>query len=217
MSASTGQADGPLRPRRRRWGVLIRFFVPRYDELSLFVMSLAFLSLFVADAGMRAGCRRHLAAELWDPRTYLVVAPFAAGLLFSLFNVFVTRRKSGFEKSAMLFFAVVVSAGTGIVAGVQMLEGFHGWMLVFPIWNIANGVLLLLLDRLCILDQDNIADEEATLDQVLLGALVVLAVLLVCHGVCRLHWSVTLSICVAYATNVNWAMVRFLRGPGRAA
>ncbi len=206
----------------RRAGFLIRFLVPRYDEVSLFMMSLAFLGLLVIDGELRAALRRQMDVAWWDPRIYLVAIPFAAGMLFALFNALFARRKSDFEKTAMLFFAVTVSAFAGIAAGIHLLAESRGWMLALPIWNIADGVLLLLLDRLCYLDNRNIADEDATPGQVGFGALVVLALLAVCCGICRAHWAITLSICVAYATNINWVVMKLsskakpaVRGPAR--
>lgn len=73
----------------------------------------------------------------------------------------------------MLLFAVLVTGGTGLYAGWLMLDRSRGWLIIFPVWNIVNGALLLVLARLRIIDTDCIVDEKATFGQVLLTAIVV--------------------------------------------
>ena len=189
----------------KRPNLLSRLLIPRYDEMSLFLMSIAFVLLFFTDAELRTRSHELLLSESALTR-YLFLLFFVAGLLLSLYHVFTKRRKNTPEKIAMLVFAVMVNGLSGVAAGVHMLEHSRGILMVFPIWNIVNGGLLLLMLRFDIIDESSIVDDNAAPVQLVLGGLVVVAALIVCRFVFELYWAVTFSICVAYATNLNRAV-----------
>ena len=181
---------------------IARLFIPRYNELALFLMSIAFVLLFFTHADLRAGSQELLFDD-FDPWRYIALVLFMLGILFSLYDVFTTMQKTDWEKKAMLFFAVMVNGVGGVAAGIHVLEDSHGLLMVFPIWNIVNGVLLLLMYRFDIIDESSIVDDNATPFQVLLGSIVIVATFVVCRFVFEMYWAITFSICVTYATNVN--------------
>jgi DNA-directed RNA polymerase subunit RPC12/RpoP len=178
------------------------FLTPRYDDLTLFALSLSFLLLWLINADLRRDLTK-VFLEGWsgDITIWLIVA--VIGMALSLINVFLQREKSDFEKSTMLIFAVVVTAGTGLYAGWIMLHESKGWLLIFPAWNILNGGLLLLLFRLGVVDTDCIVDEQASFAEVVLTAICVPVLLTVCHYWFELHWAVTFSIAVAYTMSLH--------------
>lgn len=190
----------------------IDLFVPRYDELSLFLMSLSFFLVYFLDPDLNALAYKFLITE-FDPRLYSFYAVFLlfiCGAAFSIYHVFTTAQKTDSEKFAMLYFAVLVNGLTGLLAGAHLLQTSHGYLKVFPVWNILNSLLLLLLYRFHLIDESAIADDNATPYQVVAGGAVVLVVFLVCQFVFRLHWTITFSVCVCYATNVNSFLQRLL-------
>ncbi len=128
---------------------------------------------------------------------------FVLGIMFSLYHVFTTREKTDMEKTAMFFFAIFVNGFSGVVAGIHMLKDSHGILMVFPIWNIVNGALLLLMYRFEIIDESSIVDDNATAFQVISGSMVVVATFIVCRFVFEMYWAITFSICVTYASNLN--------------
>ena len=178
------------------------FLAPRYDDLTLFALSLSFLLLWLIDADLRRDLAK-VFLEGWsgDITIWLMVA--LIGMALSLLNVFLQREKSDLEKSTMLVFAVVVTAGTGLYAGWIMLHQSKGWLLIFPAWNILNGGLLLLLFRLGIVDTDCIVDEPAGFAEVVITAFCVPVLLTVCHYWLELHWTITFSIAVAYTLSLH--------------
>ena len=178
------------------------FLTPRYDDLTLFALSLSFLLLWLIDASLRRDLTR-VFLEGWsgDITIWLIIA--LIGMVLSLVNVFLQRDKSDLEKSTMLIFAVVVTAGTGLYAGWIMLHQSQGWLLIFPAWNILNAGLLLLLFRLGIVDADCIVDEPAGFAEVVITAFCVPVLLTVCHYWFELHWTVTFSIAVAYTLSLH--------------
>ena len=134
------------------------------------------------------------------------------GIAFSLYHVFTSRQKTDWEKTCMLFFAVIINALAGISAGMHMLEGSHGLLSVFPIWNIMNGALLFLMYRFDIIDEGSIVDDNATLLQVIVGSVVVVFAFAICTFIFDMYWAITFSICVAYASNVNGVVQSIVLG-----
>lgn len=127
----------------------------------------------------------------------------AAGALFCLVNVFFAREKSEFEKTLMLFFAVLVTVGAGFSAGRPMMSGGFGLLTLFPLWNILNGLLLLILATFGILDEDCLTGERATVRQVLLATASITLLILACHHLWHLNPLTTFSIAVAYTMSLH--------------
>lgn len=184
--------------------------IPRYNEISLFLMSIAFVLLFFTNADLRTESHEFFFND-FDPRSYIALAFFVLGILYSLFHVFTTLQKTDWEKTTMLFFAVIINAFSGIAAGTHMLEAVHGLLVIFPVWNIINGGLLLILYRFDFIDESSIDDDNATPLQVLLGSIIVVATFVICHYIFKLYWAFTFSICVAYASNINETLQNLFR------
>ena len=193
-----------------------RAFIPRYDELSLYLMSLSFLLTFLANGRLRTMVFTAF-ADNFDPRyfpLYIVLFLFLAGLAFSIYHVFSSRKKTPEEKEAMLYFAVIINGLAGILAGARMFEDSPGILLLFPVWNILNSLVLLGMYWLRMVNEETISDDNTPLVDVLAGSVAVLAL----YGLCRwldLYWAYTFSICVAYATSLSSAFHRLLLGRRR--
>ncbi len=185
-----------------------------FDEASLFAMSFAFFMLVALDAGMRKGLHSfvsHLLGGSIYKKTagiILILLPFAAGLVFSVYHSFSKRDKSFWEKSTMLFFAVTITAGAGLSAGLYILSRRCNFpLIIFVIWNLIYAVLLIgkfeyatIEDEL---DADYISDRNATIGQVIFAAATAGIVLLSCLYIFKLHWSITYSVCVAFTTSMD--------------
>ena len=147
------------------------------------------------------------------PRVLVIVA---IGALFSLVNMFFRRDKSEFEKTMMLFFAIVVTMATGISAGRPMLSGGYGLLALFPLWNTINGFLLLALGGLGVLD-DCLTGQRAGRRRVLLATVAITLLVAVCHYLFKLDPLTTFSIAVAYAMSLHnasrrlWKTLRVVR------
>lgn len=188
------------------------FLVPHYDETSLFVMSITFVLLYLVNKTMRTDLHKLVSYDS-DIRLIIIVALcFVVGMVFSVFHAFSTRQKNIGEKAAMLVFAVLVSAGTGIYAGIHMLKNSGGWLIIFPIWNIINGILLLIMFRTGAVDVDCISDRNATSAQVVMGLFSTFVVLVCCQYFFKLHWAITYSICICYTVSFDKA-VQSVIGP----
>jgi hypothetical protein len=139
----------------------------------------------------------------------MIATLFLAGLLVSLFHVFVTKEKGPITKIFMLVFALLLSGVSGIAAAVHMIRETSGVLLAFPIWNIING--LILLWYVGMVDDSRVKDADATPLQVAVGLLTAGVIFVVCQSVLHWHWSITLPVCIAYATNMNRYVQKLVR------
>jgi hypothetical protein len=197
---STAQ-DAELYREKAGW------LIPTYDELSLFLMAITFILLCVGNSQSR-GWIRHFFSQVDDLRIYILVLLFLAGLGLSLYHVFTRREKTILEKRLMMLFAVLTNAGAGIISGWYVLKNsdVNDWQLVFPIWNVINGALLLLMLRFKIVDEECISDRDATPVQIFLGLTAVLVIFALCNYVFKLYWAITFSICIVYTTSFDKAL-----------
>jgi DNA-directed RNA polymerase subunit RPC12/RpoP len=204
-------APAPTAEERRRQALkmLLAPLLPRYDDLTLFTLSLAFLFLLLIDETSRRDLTAALLAMHGDKAPLLFLFT-AFGMVCALVGVFLRRKKSEFQKRAMLLFAAYVTAGTGIYAGWRMLDRSQIWLIVFPAWNIMDGALLLLLLYARVVDTECILDEKATFGQVVVTLLAVPILLTTCRYLFVLHWSITFSIAVAYTMSLHRILRRRL-------
>ena len=175
-----------------------KLFFPDYDEASLFVMSISVVILFFISADFRS--KALFSLYFFGFAGFILMA---GGLVLSLFHIFSHRRKSGLEKRAMLFFAIVVNAFSAWVGGLYILRNTTGWMIVFPTINIVTALFLLFLFLVEFIDERVISDKDYSPKMVIPGAVLGLAILMMNNYAFKLYWAVNLCICVGYATVLN--------------
>ena len=195
--------------RRQKLKHRLRAFIPSYDEVTLFTLSFSFIAIYLMSGKLREDLY-YLVGKMGDARIIIAVLAAAAGMLLSLAGVFSRREKYDFEKYLMLFFAVFVTAGTGIYSGYIVLEESQGWLIIFPAWNIANGAILLLLFRFGILDTECIVENGFDCLQILASAAIAALLLALCNYVFKMHWAISYSICVCYTISINDAIHGYL-------
>lgn len=200
-------------PDKNAAKMLLSPLIPKYDDLKLFALSLAFLLLVLIDRELRQDVTKAFTGEL-GPRVTVLFFFACFGMVCSLVNIFMQREKSELEKRAMLLFAILVTGGTGIYTGWLMLSQSRGWLMIFPAWNIINGVLLLLLMRAGIIDTDCIISRKAAFGQIVVTAVVIPILLTSCLYLFELHWAITFSIATVYTMNLHGALGRLLEPEG---
>jgi hypothetical protein len=192
-------------------------FLPKYDDLTLFTLSATFLLLFLIHRNAPTEWELKFDDE-WIVNVGLstlrplggLMALAGVGMVASLFSVFFKRDKPLFLKYMMLCFAVLVTTGTGIYAGYITLKTTHGWLMIFPAWNILTSAVLLLMFRAGLVGADCITDEHASLWQVILSIICISILVAICHFGFNLHWTITYSICVCYTMSLNHTLTDLL-------
>ena len=206
------QAVSPKdRDKRAAKRLLSRSFV-QYDDLSLFALSATLLFLLLIHVNPRSELLR--LALRWPfigltARVTALLLCASSGMLLSFVGVFLRREKSELEKWLTLLFAIAITAGTGIYGGIVVMREASRWLVVFPAWNILNGLILLSLFGTGIVNIGSITGERANLLQVLLALASIGVLLVLCRYVFRVHWVIAYSICVCYTMNLHRAVRDF--------
>ncbi len=179
--------------------------LPRYDDLTLFALSVTFLLLLASNPKTRTDLGRG-DIFLRDGRVVILVGLAILGMLFSLFGIFFRGPKPTSVKWPMLVFAVLVTAGTGAYAGYVTLKSARGWLMIFLAWNILNAALLLLLFRAGLMGVDCVVDRAARFSQVIVTVIAICILLAVCQCLFQLHWAITYSVSVGYTMSLHHAL-----------
>lgn len=193
------------------------FFIPTYDKLSLFLMAVTLILLFVINTELRDLIRDliyHLRAELSTYCFLLFPICFAIYLFYFMVSELEVEEETDRKKKFMLAFAMLANVGSGIFAGIYVIKNTteFTWLFIFPVWNIINGVLLLLMLQYKFIDDECISDRKATFFQIILGLLAVCVILFLCNYVFKLYWAITFSICIVYTTSFDRALQNVLPG-----
>jgi hypothetical protein len=187
--------------QRRKWVAqrYVSLTCARYDDLTLFTLSLALLLLVT------------LNIELWGDLTLLLrVEDIAAvaivagiGMVLAVVNIALGRERSEEQKQVMLAFAVLVPAATGVYAGWIVLKDCPRWQMIFPAWNILGGAGLAFEWFAGVVTTDSITGERPTPVQFLTTTVSTVLLLLLCQYIFKLHWAISFSVTVCYALSLQ--------------
>ncbi len=183
------------------------FLVPTYDRLSLFLMAITWILLYVINDQLRQPIQSFLKVNNIRVVLAILVLPVAF-LLIGIYQIFIKREESDFEKSMLLWFAIGTNISICIVASVYIFRNTNvsNWELVFPIWNIVNAVILYLMWEIDLLNENCIVERETRPAQIIFGIAAVVIIIFACNYITKLHWSITFSICIVYTTSFDRAL-----------
>jgi DNA-directed RNA polymerase subunit RPC12/RpoP len=194
------------------WASFYKAFFPAYDELSLFLTAFTLIMLFIANPAFHELIHKLF---MTDPNSiffYFVAAIPLCGFALSIYHFYSSRDKTDFEKWAMFIFAVSTNISTAVVAGIYTLNESAGWVIIFPVWNLINAVLMIFMN-VFLINQDCttiyrycITDRQASFHQITLSMTVVFLIFMSCNFIFNLHWAVTFSICIVYMTSFDRAL-----------
>ena len=188
------------------------FLVPTYDELSLFLTAVTFIVLFAVNANVRELIFSGITS--FNIGLCILLVILLGGIILSLCHIFVAMEKNRFEKAVMMVFVVMANAITGIMAGWYVMKNSNAcdWRLIFPIWNLVNGVFLLLMLFFNIVNEECVSDRHATPAQIIFGLTAVFIIFAICNYVFKFYWAITFSVCVIYTTSFDRALQNVLPG-----
>jgi len=201
-------ATGASSPGDRLKSLLL----PSYDEITMFLMSVTVVLVTVCNPSLRDRLMGFIfsVSGVFFGGAYILI--YVCGLVLSIYHIFSSRAKNQTEKYLMLFFAVFTNGTSAICAGFYLLEHSVIWLVVFPIWNIVSGAVLILMLWFDIVDRRCVSDREATILQAIVGLAAVVAVFFACSLLLKFHWAITFSICIAYSTSLDGAIRKVCRG-----
>lgn len=188
-------------------GWLKRFGLqPKFSEAALFLMSVAFFVIFLLNQdGVLFDLQRVLdvAANTRKGGNIIIfIAYMGVGLLYSVYHIFKRGKKSDMARSAMLWFGIGITAGTGILGGMYVWRTEVGWVPgVVSVWNTLYGFALLFTLR-AHSSHTQVEQRDAKLHEVVIGCVMLAAIIWI--GMLRnTYWAVLFSGCVAYITAFN--------------
>lgn len=187
-----------------------KVFEPTFDELTLFVLAYTCILLIGANTYnlIKSG---EIHQNMNGLVAFLPVTIIVVGIALSLHHAFSKRKKERLEKQIMFLFASFVSGFAGIWGGTYLLSNSEkwSWILVFPVLNIVSSYLIL-GSKNRVLDERCIDDRNVTITEVAVSAAIVTVAFLITAKYLHYHWAATLSICVAYGTNLNRVIINIL-------
>jgi hypothetical protein len=181
------------------------FLIPAYDKLSILLMAISFILALSSKSFI------HIFTSDFVKLSKTEMMIFLSSLfMFIIFPILILFRslvltEADLKKQFMLFFAVLINAYSGITAGIYIIGNNTNsyWMLIFPVWNVINSLLLLPLFYANIIDEDCISDRQATPKRIIFGLISIISIFLLCNYVFKLYWAITFSICIIYTTSFD--------------
>ena len=176
---------------------------PCYDELSLFVMSIAYLFLYFTNPDVQVQLHEHVLSAPIVLAALLLVF-FAAGIVLSLFHAFSERRKTEPEKLLMLYFGVIANYAAGVAAAIHIFREAGSWLFfLLPALNIVYATAPVVLGGTTLIDDSYVRDDDAAPAELATGLAFLAVLIAVCQYYHEFYWAITFSICVAYATGLS--------------
>jgi len=190
MEQNLQEEDGP--------GVKLfeKYFIPRYDELTLYLHGISFIILICMSDGFR-DFLLNLATH--NPKIILTMMFITAGTFVSIYNAFVYRKKSDFEKNLMLIFAIFSNAlivfYTLEVWNDRNIDALNIYNLPVII-NMAYTIFLVLLLRFDGITISSISDDDVPVYQVIAATIPVIIAFIYFEYIVKETWNITYSWCV---------------------
>jgi hypothetical protein len=185
------------------------YFIPRYDELTLYLHGVSFVMLVALNSDFRFF---FLSLTNESLKAVIIKAIVFIGAFFSIFNALVQRKKSDFEKMTMLMFAIFSNLYVSIYAldhqwdaGDQPL-GLSQYVAMF---NFLYTLLLMVLLRTGAIDDSSISDEDVPYCQVMVVTIPIVLVYLFCQFILNASWYTTYSWCV-FVSLISKEILRFI-------
>ncbi|MBN1391550.1 MAG: hypothetical protein JW947_01970 [Sedimentisphaerales bacterium] len=188
------------------------FLIPTYDKLSLLLTAVTLLLLLITNHNWIHPAGENNWIDSFKHIDYRLIVSFAP--IIFIFIIGFLWQAAASPKTALLLFAVLTNVVVGFISGRYVIKNsdIHNWQLIFPVWNIINSVLLILMLRLKIIDEECISDRKATPVQIILGLIAVLIIFILCNYVFKLYWAITFSICIVYTTSFDRALQNVFPG-----
>ena len=175
----------------------------KYNELFTYLTALTCVILFFTHPDFRQFLAQILKG-VWgnghidDIIGFVVLGLIAIlGFSLSLFHVFTIREKSSIEKYFMGAFAIGANSLADIEAGVEEINSVRSLLVLFPIWNIVMGIVMLIQIRF---GKFTVTDENASLLEVSGHSIALLVVFAIVNVAFHVTWAMAFSICLFYSS-----------------
>ena len=173
--------------------------VPRYTEITLYLISITFIMFLLTSSEFRAEAFVFFEDVV---ETVFWGAIILSGLVVSIYGAFTKRTLGRKEKNLILLAVISLNFFVAVHAGMYVLEETQNWLIIFPVLNILNAVFCLFLFRLGAITEKSISEKQAKKEEVILGTIFVILIFLISQYIFNHYWAITFSICLIYATSL---------------
>jgi phosphatidylserine synthase len=183
----------------------------KYSELSAYLTSLTCVIIFCTHPDLRQYLSNIFDNSKEGGQIYaLFIAGFIAilGFVLSIFHVFTNRQKTQVEKYLMGAFTIGATAIAGIEAAIDELNSGGSFLVLFPIWNILMGIIMLYQIRY---GKFEVTDENATILEVSVGSILLFIVFAITYFTFHLSWAMAFSICMLYSTSLMFILAWIIK------
>jgi hypothetical protein len=174
--------------------------IPKYSEISLYLTALTFVLLFLTNRDIGDILFDFCFDDLGGVVFFFV---FFMGLVSSFYFAVSDVVTPKFIKSSMLLFVISTNLGVAVYGGLYILENLEGFLIVFPVLNMINAFLMLLLLRMQVINEESISNENARPREILVGSVSLVILFVFSQYLLRNFWAVTFSLCLTYSSMIN--------------
>jgi hypothetical protein len=196
---------------------------PKYNESALFCIAYSFLLLLIFHEGVFSFFPRTLFDISKEYQGFKgIVVTLAAilfyigffyGLLLSIYHIFTKKVKKEFEKFAMFTFVILACLVGGFFSATYNFLTSEGFFKFVAFWNLLNVIVLFVLLKFKLIDENIIEDKDSNIIEALIGFVLISVIFYYAHFIKGIYWAVTFSICVLYSTNVNKFVAALINEP----
>jgi hypothetical protein len=183
--------------------------IPRYTEVSLFLTALTFTLIYAAN---NEAPRAVTGLATISPAAFLLFIVFLLGLIFSVYYALSDKETPGFAKVCMLMFVILANFGAALFAFASISREANGYYLIFPALNLINAVMLLLMFRGGMVNEECVSNENAKPIDLFIGTASVFVLFLISQYILKNYWAITFSVCLSYSSAINDAVTKTLFG-----
>lgn len=198
--------------------------IPKYDRLSLFLLSILFILLPVCYRDAINEIREHSLASIGNYALYIEISVFVGGFivlggLFSIFRIFYQEIPTMTERICMRIFAAIANGIAALFCGIYIWDSFNRFFMILAVLNVITSVLMLAECALLPLyystsdyTQLSYQDTRHSVTEIYASSFAVSFIFLFCYFVFELYWALNLSICLIYANSIDPAIRRVVAG-----
>lgn len=180
---------------------LKQYFGKRFDELSLYVMGLSILVIYFVDRSFNDKLHDYLSSTE-DGRVFIILFFMLLGIFYSLYHAFSKTKKTKWQKTWMLYFAMTLQLFVAIFALVRSIQ-VKEISILFPLLNFFYIYISYQLYDSDIINEDDIDDKDASFLEIILATIILTCVISASYYLFKLHWIETLSTAVILANQVS--------------
>lgn len=180
---------------------LKKIFGRKFNELSLYIMGLSILLIYFIDRSFNDQLHHYLETTE-DGRVFIILFFMLLGIFYSLYHAFSKAKKTDWQKTWMLYFAMTLQFFVAMIALFRSIE-VKEISVLFPLLNFFSVFISYQLFDNDVINEDDIDDNNASLIEIILATLILVGAVSVSYYLIKLHWIETLSISFLIANQVS--------------